>query len=137
MNVDRSSLRKVKSTPLAHAEQPLVPRCARLEFDPAMGPSPCAVAHDATSPVPALPLTIPGEAGTLQSHVVYLLRRYLLLLIILFHALDSFPPGWDPDAFPTFSHLASCLLFVFAPSTTIPAIDMRHPIFFFFSQVFS
>ena len=78
VSVDRTSLRKVKSTPLAQAEQPLVPRCARLEFDPAMGPSPCAVAHDATSPVPALPLTIPGEAGTLQSHVVYLLRRYLL-----------------------------------------------------------
>ena len=77
VSVDRTSLRKVKSTPLAQSE-PLVPRCARLEFDPAMGPSPCAVAHDATSPVPDLPLTIPGEAGTLQSHVVYLLRRYLL-----------------------------------------------------------
>ena len=80
VSVDRTSLRKVKSTPLAQSEQPLVPRCARLEFDPAMGPSPCAVAHDATSPVPALPLTIPGEAGTLQSHVVYVLRRYLLKL---------------------------------------------------------
>ena len=75
--MDGSSLHKVKSTPLAHAVH-WSHDIARLEFDPAMGPSPCAVAHDATSPVPALPLTIPGEAGTLQSHVVYLLRRYLL-----------------------------------------------------------
>jgi hypothetical protein len=70
VSVDRTSLRKVKSTPLAQSEQPLVPRCARLEFDPAMGPSPCAVAHDATSPVPALPLTIPGE-GDMQFEEVF------------------------------------------------------------------